>query len=216
MKWIRLLAILTLLISISQPVHAAEKPNTKIYINLWKNQLYLIKNDDVAARYPIAPGSDQTPTPVGHFKVIRKSPDWGGGFGSRWLGLNVPWGKYGIHGTNKPHLVGRSVSSGCVRMKNKDVEELYPKVPVGTPVWIDGPIFGQGDYLYRNLAKGSKGTIVMLVQNRLRAAGLYDGEIDGIYGESTAAAVKKFQREHHLPVTGGIKKKMYRKLGLLE
>jgi hypothetical protein len=43
---------------------------------------------------------------------------------------------YAIHGTNKPETIGRSVSHGCVRMRNEDLERLYPMVAVGTPVYI--------------------------------------------------------------------------------
>jgi hypothetical protein len=43
---------------------------------------------------------------------------------------------YGIHGTDHPESIGRSVSHGCVRMRNEDIEALYPMVPVGTPVYI--------------------------------------------------------------------------------
>jgi lipoprotein-anchoring transpeptidase ErfK/SrfK len=43
---------------------------------------------------------------------------------------------YGIHGTDEPKSIGRSVSHGCVRMLNEDVEQLYPMVPVGTAVYI--------------------------------------------------------------------------------
>lgn len=43
---------------------------------------------------------------------------------------------YGIHGTDNPKSIGQSVSHGCVRMFNKDVEQLYPMVPVGTAVYI--------------------------------------------------------------------------------
>jgi hypothetical protein len=43
---------------------------------------------------------------------------------------------YGIHGTNAPETIGRSVSHGCVRLKNEDIEKLYDMVPVGTPVYI--------------------------------------------------------------------------------
>lgn len=43
---------------------------------------------------------------------------------------------YAIHGTNKPETIGQSVSHGCVRMRNEDIERLYPMVPVGTPVYI--------------------------------------------------------------------------------
>jgi len=43
---------------------------------------------------------------------------------------------YGIHGTDAPESIGRSVSHGCVRMLNEDIERLYPMVSVGTPVFI--------------------------------------------------------------------------------
>ena len=43
---------------------------------------------------------------------------------------------YGIHGTDEPQSIGQSVSHGCVRLRNEDIERLYPMVPVGTPVYI--------------------------------------------------------------------------------
>lgn len=43
---------------------------------------------------------------------------------------------YAIHGTNRPETIGRSVSHGCVRMRNEDIAVLYEMVPVGTPVYI--------------------------------------------------------------------------------
>lgn len=43
---------------------------------------------------------------------------------------------YALHGTNRPETVGRSVSHGCVRLRNQDIEWLYERVPVGTPVFI--------------------------------------------------------------------------------
>lgn len=42
-----------------------------------------------------------------------------------------------IHGTNAEHLVGQRGSHGCVRMRNADVAELFERVEVGTPVWIE-------------------------------------------------------------------------------
>ena len=49
--------------------------------------------------------------------------------------LNIGDG-YALHGTNKPETVGRSVSHGCVRLRNEDVATLYQMVPIGTPVFI--------------------------------------------------------------------------------
>jgi len=43
---------------------------------------------------------------------------------------------YGIHGTDVPSSIGQSVSHGCVRVRNEDIETLYRIVPVGTPVYI--------------------------------------------------------------------------------
>jgi hypothetical protein len=43
---------------------------------------------------------------------------------------------YALHGTNVPESIGRSVSHGCVRLRNEDIEKLYDMVPVGTPVYI--------------------------------------------------------------------------------
>ncbi|MGQ0639880.1 MAG: L,D-transpeptidase [Gemmatimonadaceae bacterium] len=43
---------------------------------------------------------------------------------------------YSLHGTDVPSSIGRSVSHGCVRLRNEDIETLYQLVPVGTPVYI--------------------------------------------------------------------------------
>ena len=43
---------------------------------------------------------------------------------------------YRIHGTNEPHTIGQAVSSGCIRMLNRDVIDLYKRVPVGAPVVV--------------------------------------------------------------------------------
>ena len=43
---------------------------------------------------------------------------------------------YSLHGTNKPETIGRSVSHGCVRLRNEDIAKLYEIVPIGTPVFI--------------------------------------------------------------------------------
>ncbi|HEU4631559.1 MAG TPA: L,D-transpeptidase [Gemmatimonadaceae bacterium] len=43
---------------------------------------------------------------------------------------------YALHGTNQPATVGRSVSHGCIRLRNGDIARLYEMVPVGTPVYV--------------------------------------------------------------------------------
>jgi len=188
-----------------------------LYINLWENRIYLKDHkDNILYSYRIAPGAKDTPSPVGIFRVIHKSKDWGGGFGSRWLGLNVAWGTYGIHGTNRPESIGRYASHGCFRMRNREVEKLYELVPLGSTVVIDGPIMGHEDLTYRILVLGSKGALVQLVQNRLRAAGYYQGKAHGIFDEQTERAVNQFQKAEGLDVTGQIHLVDLQYLGIVE
>ena len=54
--------------------------------------------------------------------------------GTRWLGIDKQG--YGLHGSVDPTSIGKQVTAGCVRMPNKDVEELFDIVPVGTDVMI--------------------------------------------------------------------------------
>ena len=81
---------------------------------------------------------DWTPPP----EMLRRRPDlprhMAGGpanpLGARALYLGSSL--YRIHGTNEPHTIGQSVSSGCIRMMNEDVTDLYDRVGVGTKVIV--------------------------------------------------------------------------------
>ncbi|KAF1085843.1 putative L,D-transpeptidase YkuD [Sporotomaculum syntrophicum] len=86
--------------------------------------------------YPIAVGKPSTPTPAGSYKVKNKIVNPGGVLGTRWIGLTIPGGNYGIHGNNNPSSIGQAVSLGCIRMHNHHIEELFPCVYIGTPVHI--------------------------------------------------------------------------------
>ena len=97
-----------------------EYENLQIFIDIDEKTLYLLDGSALIKKYSVATGARSTPTPIGRWKVISKAR-WGGGFGSRWIGIDVPWGIYGIHGTNKPSSIGYNASHGCVRMYNKDV-----------------------------------------------------------------------------------------------
>ena len=56
--------------------------------------------------------------------------------GTRWLGLSHKG--YGIHGTNRPDSIGKNASHGCIRMRNREVEELFKLVAVGDQVELYG------------------------------------------------------------------------------
>lgn len=109
-------------------------PNRSIVISLSTHQLSLLNDGQTEKTYPIAVGKLATMTPYGQFTIINKQANPGGPFGAFWMGLSKP--HYGIHGTNDPSSIGKSVSHGCIRMYNKDVVELSKLVPIGTPVTI--------------------------------------------------------------------------------
>ncbi|HDK7168877.1 TPA: L,D-transpeptidase [Clostridium botulinum] len=108
----------------------------RIVINTKAHTLTLFRDNNVYKTYKVAVGKPSTPTPKGTFKIINRAINPGGPFGSRWLGLNIPYGDYGIHGTNNPSSIGKSVSNGCIRMFNNQVIELSNLVPIGTTVTI--------------------------------------------------------------------------------
>lgn len=194
----------------------AEKPEGELMIVVDTNtlKLTLYADGEPYKTYPVAVGRPRelTLSPVGEWRIVQKSTNWGGGFGTRWMGLNVPWGIYGIHGTNKPWSIGTRASAGCIRMFNRDVEELYSWVPVGTPVRIVGV---EPDVSFnRTLRSGATGPDVVLVQFELQERGFNAQGADGRYGANTAAAVKELQRLYGLPVTGEVYDDVYYVLGL--
>ncbi|MDF2682385.1 MAG: hypothetical protein K0R47_3575 [Brevibacillus sp.] len=181
-----------------------------------QHQLIVRKQGKKIKTYGVALGNPATPTPVGEFKVVYKGENWGPAFGPRWLGLNVPWGTYGIHGTDKPYSIGQHKSHGCIRMLNREVIELYEMIPLGTKVTIYGHVLGDPGHNPRSLAEGDVGGDVQLIQSRLKNAGYFNGICDGKFRSSTTAALKKFQRDHHLNQNGVVSNKVYEELGLLE
>ncbi|TCO76510.1 L,D-transpeptidase family protein [Marinisporobacter balticus] len=195
-----------------------ENPNYKnltIFIDLNTKTLELIHLDDkeILKRYNIASGKEDTPSPIGSWKIIGKG-SWGEGFGTRFMALNVPWGKYGIHGTNKPNSIGWASSHGCIRMKNKDIEELYKIVKVGTPVIIWGGPYGAFGNGFRVIEPGLRGSDVYEVQRYMKKKGYYPGWVDGIYGEGMKIYVLKFRKDHNLKNTHNIDQEFYNALSI--
>lgn len=106
-----------------------------IEIDLLRRQLNYFQGSLLAGTYPIAIGKPATPSPVGQWSIINKKVlNYDSVFGSRWMGLSNPG--YGVHGTNNPSSIGNAVSNGCIRMYNHNVEVLFKKVSIGTPVII--------------------------------------------------------------------------------
>jgi hypothetical protein len=193
----------------NQPTEAP-KGQLSIFIKIPARTLELYENGKVYKTYRIAVGKSETPSPVGEWVIIWKSYRAGDIFGTRFLALNVPWGGYGIHGTNQPWSIGGYTSHGCIRMRNKDIEELYEWIPVGTPVRIENhPISIQ-----RQLKINLMGPDVVKLQLRLRNLGYLEERADGFFNKETETAVKRFQYDNGLKPTGVVDKKTLNLLNL--
>lgn len=140
-----------------QPVfyRTHETPGT-IIVNTSDRFLYLVMGNNRAMRYGVGVGRDGFQW-GGIHRITRKAewPDWtppeemiarqpylprfmaggpGNPMGARamYIGATV----YRIHGTNAPETIGHAVSSGCFRLVNDDVVDLYERVPVGTKIVV--------------------------------------------------------------------------------
>jgi hypothetical protein len=186
-----------------------------ILIDVEVSTLYLLKDGAFLKSFPCSGGAASTPSPIGTWTIISKDT-WYEGFGGRWMGFNVPWGKFGIHGTIEPWDIGYATSHGCIRMYNDDVAELYDIVPYGTKVTIvDGPYgdFGQG---FRTLRSGMYGSDVLAVQKRLKELGFYGGYASGHFdSDGFISAVMRWQESEGLPQTGVLTPSMIEKLGFV-
>lgn len=200
---------------ITNNVEGSSEGEYSIYIDLTESMLYLFQGETMLKKYPVAQGKSSTPSPVGIWEITSKARNWGTGFGTRWLGLNVPWGKYGIHGTNKPSSIGTRASGGCFRMRNRDVEELYDLVPYRTKVVVYGGPYGNMGSSFDKLKPGDRKSQVAEVQKRLKTMGYYNGAIDGIYGESMKAALIQFKKDRGLPVDHYVDWATYKELGII-
>lgn len=133
----------------------AGKYPTIILVDRSGYKLRLFKRLKLAKTYRIAVGKAGLETPTGLYTINDKqvnptwnvpNSDWAGDLAgksippgpdnplvARWLGI---YDGVGIHGTKDISSLGTAASHGCIRMDPKDVIALYPKVPMGSPVYI--------------------------------------------------------------------------------
>ncbi|MBM93997.1 MAG: hypothetical protein CMF51_04530 [Legionellales bacterium] len=137
---------------------------TGIVINLAEQRLYFFPNHEpsIVYTYPIAIGRDGWHTPIGHTRIVHKKeaptwripesirvhtldtkgqmlPEFVPPGPSNPLGTHALYLKFKnilIHGTNNSNSIGNIVSSGCIRMHNADIQELFKKAVIGTSVVI--------------------------------------------------------------------------------
>lgn len=198
-----LCCVLALLQSLpTETVQTLASGDYAIYIDLSAMNLTLYQSGEQIGRWAIAAGTGETPTPLGVYRINRRFVTEPSGFGTRFLGLSVPWGQYGIHGTNKPSSIGNRASHGCIRMYTADAEKLYSLVPNGTRVVIEEGPYGELGWSLIPLKFGDRGSLVCAAQRKLHSMGYYSGAIDGVYGPGLDAAVKGFQKEHGISAEG--------------
>jgi lipoprotein-anchoring transpeptidase ErfK/SrfK len=140
-----------------QPKITDQNLGKTILVSRSKTTLTLYNGTKIEKVYRVAVGMPKYPTPLGHFKIVRKVklPTWynngaawaasmpayiapgpNNPLGTRALYLNSPGIR--IHGvpSSENWSIGSPASHGCMRMHRADVEDLYPRVPVGTQVFI--------------------------------------------------------------------------------
>jgi len=137
--------IFAILMAASTEIFAESGPSRRLIVNLAARKIVLMEDGKIVKMYPVAVGKHSTPSPSGSFhiasrvanpmythdgKVVKPGPH--NPVGTRWMGLGFKG--YGIHGTNQPESIGHAASHGCIRMRNRDVEELFELVSVGDEV----------------------------------------------------------------------------------
>lgn len=129
----------------------AGRPRTRhqIVISVPDRKLAVMQGGAVLRVFPVAVGAEETPSPTGTYEVAKRleqptyyrpghvvSPGENNPLGPRWIGLNLKG--YGIHGTNAPGSVGKAASHGCIRLRNRDIVQLFAMVEIGDTVEIHG------------------------------------------------------------------------------
>ena len=139
----------------------------RIIVSIPDRKLVLVENGRVVRIYSVAVGAFDSPSPTGEFRitqrltapayyapgvVIRPGPE--NPLGPRWIGLNLKG--YGIHGTNQPGSICHYASHGCIRMRNRDVQELFELVRTGDVV----ELHGQRDAVVASVFGGSEARVL--------------------------------------------------------
>lgn len=145
----------TLPIETVAPKTATSDLGPAIVVRRSQRKLYLYVHGVLSRTYGVAVGTPGHPTPLGHWRIVQKRylPTWYNP-GSEWakdmpatiapgpsnpLGtraLNLDVSGIRIHGTTKDSSIGTAASHGCMRMHRADIEDLFGRVTVGTPVYI--------------------------------------------------------------------------------
>jgi lipoprotein-anchoring transpeptidase ErfK/SrfK len=125
----------------------AGRPQRRVVVSIPDRQLAVIEHGDILRIFDVAVGASVSPSPIGEFHITNRitrptyyhsgqviPPGKDNPIGTRWIGLNLKG--YGIHGTNVPTSIGKAASHGCIRLRNRDMEQLFEMLRPGDPVDI--------------------------------------------------------------------------------
>lgn len=133
----------------------AQSPPGRVVIDLSDRRLYFYADAtdrEAIAEYEVAIGQDGWETPPGQYRIddLQQNPTWqhplthtivppgpDNPLGAAWIGFKfTPDYALGIHGTLDESLVGQAVSHGCIRMRNRDIIDLYARLQLGWPLEV--------------------------------------------------------------------------------
>lgn len=116
-------------------------------------------------------------------------------------------------GTTQTNSIGWSSSHGCIRMKNKEVAELYKIIPIGTKVIIIDGIYGEFGKGFRTLKSGMYGSDVYSIQKKLKDMGFFKSTPNGKFGTETEKAILLYCKEAGLKKTKIITPELQKSMG---
>src|SRR5215469_10979923 len=159
---------------------AVPKPHSvrRVVVSIPDRKLALMEENRVVKIYDVAVGAPSSQSPSGEFQIAERlenptyyspgvviEPGAGNPLGTRWMGLNIKG--FGIHGTNSPDSIGHNASHGCIRLRNRDVEELFVRLKVGDRVSVIAERSDEVAQIF-GPAPGSSSTQTQAARNEVR------------------------------------------------
>jgi lipoprotein-anchoring transpeptidase ErfK/SrfK len=142
-----LTAIAVLLVTQAVAQENRARAQRQLIVSIPDRKLAVLEKGHVLRVFTVAVGASVSPSPTGEFQIVNRvsHPTYyhpgqvipagnDNPLGPRWIGLNLKG--YGIHGTNVPSSIGKAASHGCIRLRNRDVEQLFEMVRPGDSVDI--------------------------------------------------------------------------------
>jgi lipoprotein-anchoring transpeptidase ErfK/SrfK len=123
------------------------RPSRLVLVSIPDRKLAVVEQGKIVRTFAVAVGAVNSPSPAAEFRIVARlkdptyyhpgvviPPGPDNPIGPRWIGLDKKG--FGIHGTNEPRSIGRAASHGCIRLRNREIEEFFRMVSVGDVVKI--------------------------------------------------------------------------------